>query len=194
MARSSRIFAAAGHHAADRVYDLVTRLRFLLRSLPPIPDAFSPDDLPISFILKRDSPRNNRRRVIRRDNKLPISQDVGRRREAHSDPDVLKAAEDWLNGAATDVRDDRFAPIADQATATWQFLRQNSNVDLGRIELAGARTSHHVTLDVTVDGVRGAALGVMSRGELHALALSLFLPRATLPENSPFWPITCRES
>jgi hypothetical protein len=33
--------------------------------------------------------------------------------------------------------------------------------------------------------VPGAALGVMSQGELHALALSLFLPRATLPE-SPF--------
>jgi ABC-type Mn2+/Zn2+ transport system ATPase subunit len=97
----------------------------------------------------------------------------------------IKAAEDWLRGAATDIRDDRFAPIADQAMATWQFLRQNSNVELGRIELAGARTSRHVTLDVTVDGVRGAALGVMSQGELHALALSLFLPRATLPE-SPF--------
>jgi wobble nucleotide-excising tRNase len=38
---------------------------------------------------------------------------------------------------------------------------------------------------VTVDGVEGAALGVMSQGELHAMALSLFLPRATLPE-SPF--------
>ena len=36
-----------------------------------------------------------------------------------------------------------------------------------------------------IDGVAGAALGVMSQGELHALALALFLPRATLPE-SPF--------
>jgi len=97
----------------------------------------------------------------------------------------IKAGEDWLKGAGADIRDQRFAPIADQAMATWQFLRQNSNVELGRIELAGARTSRHVTLDVTVDGVRGAALGVMSQGELHALALSLFLPRATLSE-SPF--------
>jgi hypothetical protein len=56
------------------------------------------------------------------------------------------------------------------------------NVELGRIELSGARTTRRVTLDVTVDGVRGAALSVMSQGELHALALSLFLPRATLPE------------
>ena len=42
-----------------------------------------------------------------------------------------------------------------------------------------------MALDVTVDGVEGAALGVMSQGELHSLALSLFVPRATLPE-SPF--------
>ncbi|MBF6482473.1 hypothetical protein IU408_30690, partial [Nocardia cyriacigeorgica] len=36
-----------------------------------------------------------------------------------------------------------------------------------------------------VDEVDGAALGVMSQGELHALGLSLFLPRATV-EDSPF--------
>jgi hypothetical protein len=38
---------------------------------------------------------------------------------------------------------------------------------------------------VSVDGTPGAALGVMSQGELHAMALALFLPRATLPA-SPF--------
>jgi hypothetical protein len=42
-----------------------------------------------------------------------------------------------------------------------------------------------VSLSVTVDGTPAEALGVMSQGELHGLALSLFLPRATLPE-SPF--------
>ena len=47
------------------------------------------------------------------------------------------------------------------------------------------RRQRSVSLDVTVDGVPGAALGVMSQGELTALALSLFMPRATLPE-SPF--------
>src|SRR5262245_20969376 len=68
---------------------------------------------------------------------------------------------------------------------TWRLLRQNSNVELGRIELTGTGSARRVKLDVTVDGVSGAALGVMSQGELHSLALSLFLPRATLPE-SPF--------
>lgn len=97
----------------------------------------------------------------------------------------IKAAETWLKDASADIRNQRFAPIADKAMATWEHLRQQSNVALGRIELAGAKSQRRVTLDVTVDGIPGAALGVMSQGELHALALSLFLPRATLSE-SPF--------
>lgn len=97
----------------------------------------------------------------------------------------IKAAEKWLKDASADIRNQRFAPIADKAMATWEHLRQQSNVTLGKIELVGQKTTRKVSLDVTVDGVAGAALGVMSQGELHSLALSLFLPRATLPE-SPF--------
>jgi hypothetical protein len=40
-------------------------------------------------------------------------------------------------------------------------------------------------VNVTVDGEPGAALGVMSQGEVNALALSIFLPRATVAP-SPF--------
>jgi hypothetical protein len=64
-------------------------------------------------------------------------------------------------------------------------LRQQSNVELGGVHLQGVATRRSVSLEVTVDGVPGAALGVMSQGELNALALSLFMPRASLPE-SPF--------
>ncbi len=97
----------------------------------------------------------------------------------------INAAEAWLKKTAAIIRNDRFAPIADKAMATWEHLRQQSNVALGRIELAGAKSQRRVSLDVTVDGIPGAALGVMSQGELHSLALSLFLPRATLSQ-SPF--------
>jgi energy-coupling factor transporter ATP-binding protein EcfA2 len=98
---------------------------------------------------------------------------------------ALKAAEAWLKREAVELRNEGFAPIADEALAIWNLLRQNSNIELGRIEFAGAGNRRRITLDVTVDGVAGAALGVMSQGELHALALSLFFPRATL-EESPF--------
>jgi recombinational DNA repair ATPase RecF len=97
----------------------------------------------------------------------------------------LKQAEAWLKKAAPAIRNARFEPIADEATAIWELLRQRSSVELGRIELEGTGVRRRVTLDVAVDGVDGAALGVMSQGELHALALSLFFPRATLPD-SPF--------
>jgi ABC-type Mn2+/Zn2+ transport system ATPase subunit len=109
-------------------------------------------------------------------------------REARSGAEHLpriKEAETWLKDASADIRNERFAPIADKAMLIWGHLRQQSNVTLGRIELAGAKSQRRVTLDVTVDGIPGAALGVMSQGELHSLALSLFLPRATLSE-SPF--------
>lgn len=75
--------------------------------------------------------------------------------------------------------------LAEEAQRIWELLRQQSNVELARLELEGTGTRRRVKLDVTVDGVGGAALGVMSQGELHSLALSLFLPRAMLPE-SPF--------
>jgi recombinational DNA repair ATPase RecF len=97
----------------------------------------------------------------------------------------LKAAQAWLEETATEIRNERFAPIAEEALENWRLLRHDSNVDVERIVFAGKATLRRVDLGVTVDGVGSAALGVMSQGELHALALSLFLPRAMLPE-SPF--------
>jgi hypothetical protein len=97
----------------------------------------------------------------------------------------LKAAERWLKAAHDDIRNERLRPIADRAQQTWRSLRHESNVELGAIRLAGDATRRRVVLDATVDGTDGSALGVMSQGEVNALALSVFLPRATLPE-SPF--------
>jgi hypothetical protein len=53
------------------------------------------------------------------------------------------------------------------------------------VQFKGRTTSRGVELEITVDDTPGAALSVMSQGELNALALALFLPRATMPE-SPF--------
>ncbi|WP_244410036.1 ATP-binding protein [Streptomyces albofaciens] len=63
--------------------------------------------------------------------------------------------------------------------------RQQSNVALGPVRLGGSGTQRKVAPDVTVDDIDAPALGVMSQGELHSLALSLCLPRTFLPEN-PF--------
>ncbi|WP_280456472.1 AAA family ATPase [Nocardia carnea] len=99
---------------------------------------------------------------------------------------TARAAEVWLKAATAHVRDERLAPLAGTARWVWQSLRQQSNVELGGIRLQGnANSARRVQLDVTVDDVDGAALGVMSQGELHALGLALFLPRATVGA-SPF--------
>jgi DNA repair exonuclease SbcCD ATPase subunit len=99
---------------------------------------------------------------------------------------ALDKAVRWLTDTAGDLRDQRLAPFAEQSQHVWQTLRQQSNVDLGPVRLDGTSTRRRVAMDVRVDGVDGGtALGVMSQGELHALGLSLFLPRATV-DQSPF--------
>ena len=79
----------------------------------------------------------------------------------------------------------RLEPIAAQARKIWGQLRQESNVDLGDITLEGTATRRRAILGGSVDGQPTKALSVMSQGELHALALALFLPRATAAD-SPF--------
>jgi hypothetical protein len=113
---------------------------------------------------------------------LPRGRAAVRAAEAIS---LLAYAEQWLKEAAAEIRRERFAPIAAKAKTVWELLRRDSNVSLEEIGLAGQGTHRRVDLNVTVDGVEAAALGVMSQGELRALALSLFIPRASLPE-SPF--------
>jgi ABC-type hemin transport system ATPase subunit len=149
-----------------------------------------PEDLnpPISILV--DAARAELKR--REDRWRPVAEDLGswvqeaeEARKGVEQVPGLKAAEKWLKEASSEIRSDRFAPIGTNAMAIWEHLRQQSSVELGDIQLLGSGTNRRVTLDVKVDGVGGAALGVMSQGELHSLALSLFLPRATLPE-SPF--------
>ena len=97
----------------------------------------------------------------------------------------LKKAEDWVREAIDDLRTERFEPIAARAREYWGLMRLQSNVDLTAIKLEGSGKAQSVGLEVTVDGKPAGALGVMSQGELNSLALSLFLPRASLPV-SPF--------
>lgn len=106
-------------------------------------------------------------------------------RRGHDAEADLRAAQKLVESTHESARADRWAPIADHAKNVWERLRQGSNVDIAEVTLAGSGNRRRVDVTVAVDGVDGAALSVMSQGELHALALSLFLPRAMLDE-SPF--------
>lgn len=111
-------------------------------------------------------------------------------RSAHADKPRLrevKAARKWLKEVGGELREERLRPFADHSQRIWEELRQQSNVDLRSVRLAGSDKANvrKLVMDVAVDGTEASALGVMSQGELHSLALSLFLPRAAAPD-SPF--------
>ncbi|WP_263167190.1 AAA family ATPase [Streptomyces sp. SCSIO ZS0520] len=99
----------------------------------------------------------------------------------------VRAARKWLKEARAELREERLRPFEDLSQRIWEELRQQSNVDLRSVRLTGSEkaTVRKLVMDVSVDGTEAAALGVMSQGELHSLALSLFLPRAAAPD-SPF--------
>ncbi|OBK22390.1 ATP-binding protein [Mycobacterium asiaticum] len=98
---------------------------------------------------------------------------------------VATEALKWLQDNAGQLRNERLAPLTEKSRQIWAALRQESNVDLGAIRLEGQKTTRRVVLQAAVDGSETEAFGVMSQGELQALALAIFIPRATSPE-SPF--------
>jgi ABC-type lipoprotein export system ATPase subunit len=106
---------------------------------------------------------------------------------AEAEPRLTVADEalKWLQQNAGVLRNERIAPLADQAKNIWAALRQESNVDLGEIRLEGQKTTRRVVLKADVDGSDTDAFDVMSQGELQALSLAIFIPRATSPA-SPF--------
>ncbi len=97
----------------------------------------------------------------------------------------LKKARAWLRTVIDELRDERLRPFAERSQEVWQQLCEHSSVVLGSVTLAGTPGRGRVELGVTVDDMTAPAYSVMSQGELHSLALSLFLPRAT-HEASPF--------
>jgi DNA repair exonuclease SbcCD ATPase subunit len=99
----------------------------------------------------------------------------------------LKKASTWIKALAAELREQRMEGFADQSQRIWERLRQESNIDLKAVSLKGSEKANvrKLVMDVTVDGHEASALSVMSQGEQHSLALSLFLPRAATAD-SPF--------
>ncbi|MFG2900229.1 AAA family ATPase [Streptomyces zaomyceticus] len=93
----------------------------------------------------------------------------------------------WLKSLSTELREQRMERFTDATQGIWERLRQESNVDLTAVSLKGSEKANvrKLVMAASVDGQDVPALDVMSQGELHSLALSLFLPRATTAD-SPF--------
>jgi hypothetical protein len=97
----------------------------------------------------------------------------------------IKAAREWLRSAAEEIRSARLAPFAQRSQEIWRQLRQESNVELDGMRLDGSSTRRRLAFPATVDGTATQAMAVMSEGELQALGLAVFLPRASA-DDSPF--------
>lgn len=99
--------------------------------------------------------------------------------------DSATAAHKWLKANEIFLKNERIKPIAEEAKQIWSEMRQESSIEIAGLTLQSSNTRRHVLIAAEVDGEDAGALAVMSQGELHSLALALFLPRATMPE-SPF--------
>ncbi|WP_431961927.1 AAA family ATPase [Actinacidiphila sp. bgisy160] len=99
----------------------------------------------------------------------------------------IKKARAWIKALSTELREQRMEGFADHSQRIWERLRQESNIDLKMVTLRGSEKAvvRKLVMDVSVDGEEASALSVMSQGEQHSLALSLFLPRAATAD-SPF--------
>ncbi|MFC7547994.1 AAA family ATPase [Plantactinospora sp. GCM10030261] len=98
---------------------------------------------------------------------------------------LLTKARAALDTAEKAIRADRLGSFATQSDRIWQKLRQESNVELRRLRMEGVNNTRRVLFPVAADGVETSALAVMSQGELHALGLAVFLPRACA-DTSPY--------
>ena len=82
------------------------------------------------------------------------------------------------------------ATLSQQVGDSWRRIRPGSSIQFHGIELRSVFETDQppvlrASLDLALDGVRGVERGVLSQGELHSMAVSIFLPTMLRPE-SPF--------
>lgn len=99
----------------------------------------------------------------------------------------VRKARAWVKALSAELRGKRMEGFTGHSQRIWEKLRQESDIDLQSVTLQGSEKANvrKLVMDVTVDGEKASALSVMSQGEQHSLALSLFLPRAATAD-SPF--------
>ncbi|MER7273454.1 AAA family ATPase [Dactylosporangium sp. NPDC000244] len=86
----------------------------------------------------------------------------------------VNAARDWLKPAITALRDERFEPFAQHSQEIWDALRQESNVELAGMRLAGANTRRTIAFPAKVDGtVVSGARGTWPRACAWLLRMAL---------------------
>lgn len=181
--------------------DMVKRFRSRADELHPVNDQLSHDQLAghlratypalieaFTELQEATSAWLRQRHADWREHAVALQDWLVRARTAAENEAKLKrvnAARDWLKNAITALRDQRFQPFAERSQEIWDELRQESNVELSGMRLDGTNTRRKISFPAKVDGTTTSAMAVMSQGELQALGLSVFLPRACA-DDSPF--------
>jgi ABC-type Mn2+/Zn2+ transport system ATPase subunit len=104
-----------------------------------------------------------------------VKNEIGNHREARK----------WLRACIEGFRTERLESLNEAMLNNWAKLRQTSRVVMDPFEMSGINTSRKLGISCSIDGEQANARSVLSQGELHAVGLSLFLPRALHPD-SPF--------
>jgi energy-coupling factor transporter ATP-binding protein EcfA2 len=94
-------------------------------------------------------------------------------------------ARKWLRTCMETFRVERLKSMNQLMLDNWGKLQQTSRVKVDPFEISGIKTSRKLGMTCSIDGESANARSVLSQGELHALGLSMFLPRA-LHRESPF--------
>jgi hypothetical protein len=94
-------------------------------------------------------------------------------------------ARKWLRTCMETFRVERLKSMNQLMLENWGKLQQTSRVTVDPFEISGIKTSRKLGMTCSIDGESANARSVLSQGELHALGLSMFLPRA-LHRDSPF--------
>jgi len=98
----------------------------------------------------------------------------------------LTEAKTWVASKDTEYRNSFLQEIEQKAVEAWERLRQESNVAIDSLILESTSLNNRkLVIKGKIDEEEISTLSILSQGELHALALALFLPRATQPD-SPF--------
>lgn len=103
---------------------------------------------------------------------------------------LLHTTQLYLEALVDAIYKIRLSPFSQRVADIWSAVRPGSAVSFDGLTLRqvvgpdGGLTLR-ASLGLTVDGVAGVERGVLSQGELHTLALSVFLPTMMRPE-SPF--------
>lgn len=67
-------------------------------------------------------------------------------RQAAAKLSEVKSAIAWLKAVGSELRNDRLAPFSEASARVWKRLRQESNVELGPVTLAGSGPQRKVSL------------------------------------------------